>query len=99
MLRNRIGTDLNMRAVEGSAAQTDFFKQRGVYVAYVNRITTGQEQVVNKTFVKIMDELGHNIELAYINNTRVDQTTVHAVAILDAHTDPFGSAFATRRSE
>ena len=99
MLRNDIGTNLNMRAVEDSAAQTCLSKQRSVSVAYVNRITQGQEQVINKTFVKIMDKLGYNIELAYINKTRVDQTTVHAVAILDARTDPFGSAFATRRSE
>ena len=33
--------------------------------AYVNRITKGREQIVNKTFVKMMDELGYDVELTY----------------------------------
>ena len=32
---------------------------------YVNRITKGREQIVNKTFVKMMDELGYDVELTY----------------------------------
>ena len=31
----------------------------------VNRITKGREQIVNKTFVKMMDELGYDVELTY----------------------------------
>ena len=31
----------------------------------VNRITKGREQIVNKTFVKIMDELGYDVRLVY----------------------------------
>jgi hypothetical protein len=31
----------------------------------VNRITKGREQIVNKTFIKIMDELGYDVELVY----------------------------------
>ena len=37
----------------------------GVSLAYVNRITKGREQIVNKTFVKMMDELGYDVELTY----------------------------------
>ena len=36
-----------------------------VIFAYVNRITKGREQIVNKTFVKMMDELGYDVELTY----------------------------------
>jgi hypothetical protein len=36
-----------------------------VSLAYVNRITKGREQIVNKTFVKMMDELGYDVELTY----------------------------------
>lgn len=36
-----------------------------VSVPYVNRIIKGWEQIVNKTFVKIMDELGYDVELTY----------------------------------
>ena len=34
-------------------------------LAYMNRITNGYEQIVNKTFVKMMDELGYDVELTY----------------------------------
>jgi hypothetical protein len=34
-------------------------------LAYVNRITNGYEQIVNKTFVKMLDELGYDVELTY----------------------------------
>ena len=32
---------------------------------YVNRITKGREQIVNKTFVEMIDELGYDVELTY----------------------------------
>ncbi len=31
----------------------------------MNRITKGREQIVNKTFIKMMDELGYYVELTY----------------------------------
>ena len=31
----------------------------------MNRIAKGREQIVNKTFVKMMDELGYDVELIY----------------------------------
>ena len=37
----------------------------GVFFVYVNPISKGREQIVNKTFVKMMDELGYDVELTY----------------------------------
>ena len=65
MLQNNIEMDLKMRMIEGSTTQTELAEKLGVSVAYVNRITKGREQIVNKTFVRIMDELGYDIELTY----------------------------------
>ena len=31
----------------------------------MNRITRGREQLVNKNFLKMMDELGYDVELTY----------------------------------
>ena len=31
----------------------------------MNRIIKGREQIVNKTFIKMMDELGYDVELTY----------------------------------
>ena len=36
-----------------------------VLIPYVNRIIRGREQIVNKTFIKILDELGYDVELTY----------------------------------
>ena len=37
----------------------------GVSPPYVNRIIRGREQIVNKTFVKMLEELGYDVELTY----------------------------------
>ena len=42
----------------------------GVSVPYVNRIIRGREQIVNKTLVKILDELGYDVELTYVKQTK-----------------------------
>ena len=36
---------------------------------YVNRITYGREQLINKTFLRMMDELGYDVELTYKKKT------------------------------
>ncbi len=66
MLQNNIEMDLKMRVIEGSTTQTELAEKLGVSIAYVNRITKGREHIVNKTFVRIMDELGYDIELTYV---------------------------------
>ncbi len=65
MLQNNIEMDLKMRLIEDSTTQTELADKLGVSVAYVNRITKGREQIINKTFVKMMDELGYDVELVY----------------------------------
>ena len=37
----------------------------GVFHAYVNPISKGWEKIVNKNFVKMMNELGYDVELTY----------------------------------
>jgi transcriptional regulator with XRE-family HTH domain len=57
--------DLKMRMIESGLTQTEVAGKVGVTLSYVNRITKGREQIVNKTFVKMMDELGYDIKLVY----------------------------------
>ena len=57
MLQNNIELDLKTKLIESSTTQTEMAEKVGVSLAYVNRITKGREQIVNKTFVKMMDEL------------------------------------------
>ena len=49
----------------GCIIQTEIAEKLDVSVPYVNRIIKGREQIVNKTFVKMMDELGYDVELTY----------------------------------
>lgn len=65
MLRNNVELDLKTKFIEEGTTQTEIAETIGVSLPYVNRITKGKEQIVNKTFVKIMDELGYDVELVY----------------------------------
>ena len=64
MLQNNVEMDLKMRLIESGQTQTEVAEKLGVSLSYVNRITKGREQIVNKTFVKMMDELGYDVEIA-----------------------------------
>ena len=65
MLLNNIESDLKTKLEEEGITQKEFAGQIGVSLPYVNRITRGREQLVNKTFLKMMDELGYDVELTY----------------------------------
>ena len=65
MLANNIELDLKTRLIESALTQTEIAERVGVSLSYVNRITKGREQIVNKTFVKMMDELGYDVVLTY----------------------------------
>ena len=66
MLRNNVEFDLKTRLNEEGITQTKFAEMIGVSLPYVNRIIRGREQIVNKTFVKMLDELGYDVELTYV---------------------------------
>ena len=65
MLQNNVELDLKTRLIESGLTQTEVADKLGISLSYVNRIAKGREQIVNKAFVKIMDELGYDIELTY----------------------------------
>ena len=69
MLQNNIEMDLKMRLIESGQTQKEIAEKLGVTLSYVNRITKGREQIVNKTFIKILDELGYDVELTYKRKT------------------------------
>ena len=69
LLRNNAELDLNTRLNEEGITQTEVAEKTGVFLTFANRIIRGQEQIVNKTFVKMMDELGYDVELTYKRKT------------------------------
>lgn len=70
MLQNNVGFDLKTRFFEDGVTQTKIAEKIGVSLPYVNRIIHGKEQILNKTFVKILDELGYDIKLTYVKRER-----------------------------
>lgn len=54
-----------------NCTQTEIAEKVGVSLPYVNRIIRGREQIVNKTFVKMMDELGYDVEITYKKGSRL----------------------------
>ena len=65
MLRNNVELDLKTKFIEEGTTQTEIAEAIGVSLPYVNRITKGREQIVNKTFIKMLEELGYDVELTY----------------------------------
>lgn len=65
MLRNNVELDLKTKYIESGKTQTKIAEQIGVSLPYVNRITRGREQIVNKAFIKILDKLGYDVILTY----------------------------------
>jgi len=65
MLQNNVELDLKTKFIEDGITQTEVAERIGVSLPYVNRIIRGREQIVNKTFIKILDELGYDVELTY----------------------------------
>lgn len=66
MLLNNVELDLKTKFIEEGKTQKEMAETIGVSLPYVNRITRGREQIVNKTFVKLLDELGYDVELTYV---------------------------------
>ncbi|MBQ8093146.1 MAG: helix-turn-helix transcriptional regulator [Clostridia bacterium] len=65
MLQNNIELDLKTRMIEADLSQKEIAEKVGITLSYVNRITKGREQILNKTFVKMMEALGYDVELTY----------------------------------
>lgn len=70
MLLNNVEQDLKTRLTADGVTQTEVAEHIGVSVPYVNRITRGREQIVNKTFIRMLDELGYDVELTYKKKRR-----------------------------
>ena len=65
MLLNNVEMDLKVKMIEEETSQIKIAEHIGVSDAYVNRIVRKREQIINKTFVKILEDLGYDILLVY----------------------------------
>ena len=66
MLKNNIEMDIKMRCIEKSTTQAKIAENIGTSPSYVNKIIRSKEQIMNKTFLAMMEDLGFDVELSYV---------------------------------
>lgn len=66
MLKNNIEVDVKVKCIEVGITQAQLANNIETTSAYVNRIIKKKDGVINNTFVKMIEELGYDIELNYI---------------------------------
>lgn len=66
MLRNNIELDIKTKCIEQFATQAKIAENIGTSPSYVNKIVRSKEQIMNKTFLAMMEDLGFDVELHYV---------------------------------
>ena len=66
MLKNNIEMDVKMRCIEKSTTQSKIAENIGTSPSYVNKIVRSKEQIVNKSLLARMEDLGVDVELHYV---------------------------------
>ena len=66
MITNNIELDVKVKLLEAGTTQEKLGETIGTTGQYVNRILKKNNEVVNKTFVKMMEALGYDIEFTYV---------------------------------
>lgn len=70
MVRNNIELDVKVKCVEQGVTQQTIAEKIGTTGQYVNRIVKKKDGIMNKTFVEIMEALGYDIEITYIQKEK-----------------------------
>lgn len=65
MVKNNIEVDVKVKLLEAEKTQQQLGEEIGTTGQYINRILKKNGEIVNDTFVKMMDALGYNIVLNY----------------------------------
>ena len=65
MLKNNIEVDVKVKCIENEITQTQRAETIGTTKSYVNRVIKNGD-VINRTFLMMMETLGYDIELTYI---------------------------------
>lgn len=65
MLKNNIEVDVKVKCIEVGIIQAQLAENIETTSSYVNRVIKKREGIINNTFVKMMEELGYDIELTY----------------------------------
>lgn len=70
MLKNNIEMDVKMRCIEKSTTQAKIAENIGTSPSYVNKIVRSKEQIMNKSFLAMKEDLGFDVELHYVEREK-----------------------------
>lgn len=70
MITNNIELDVKVKLLEAGTTQEKLGEIIGTTGQYVNRILKKNKEVVNKTFVKMMEAMGYDIEFIYVKKEK-----------------------------
>lgn len=73
MLKNNIELDVKVKCIETGKTQVQLADAIDTTKSYVNRVIKKQDGVVNKTFVRMMEKLGYDIELTYVKRNETQE--------------------------
>lgn len=73
MLLNNIELDVKTKCIEESKTQLSVSEELGITPSYISRIVNGKENIVNKTFIAMMESLGYDVRLTYEKRKKDDE--------------------------
>lgn len=65
MLLNNIELDVKTKCIEESKTQLSISEELGITPSYISRIVNSKENIVNKTFLAMLESLGYDVRLTY----------------------------------
>ena len=66
MVKNNIEVDVKVKCIENGTTQAQIAEDIQTTKSYVNRVIKKPNDVVNNTFVQMMETLGYDIELTFV---------------------------------
>ncbi len=66
MLKNNIELDVKTKCIEEEMTQAKLAEEIKITPSYVNRLIRKSDNVVNRTFISMMEALGYDVELHYV---------------------------------
>ena len=64
-MKNNIELDVKTKCIEEGRTQAWIAGNVGTSPAYISRIVNSRENIVNKTFLSVMESLGYDVRLTY----------------------------------
>ena len=71
MLRNNIELD-EKKCIEEKVSQHQVAENIGTSGTYISRLINHPEKIVNKTFLAMMEDLGYDVQLTYVNRENAE---------------------------